>query len=71
MKRAKLQEAFLVWDKNGDGFIDATEFKHIMCNMGEPMKEEEVDMIIADFDKDGDGKLNFDEFADFLVAGEE
>jgi len=49
--------AFKVFDKDGNGFITAQEFKRFMTTMGEKFSEEEVDEIIREFDKDGDEQV--------------
>ena len=37
-----------VFDKDGNGYITAQEFKHFMTTMGEKFSEEEVDEIIKE-----------------------
>lgn len=46
-----------MFDKDGNGFITAQEFKHFMTTMGEKFSEEEVDEIIKEVDKDGDEQV--------------
>ena len=48
---------FRVFDKDGNGYITAQEFKHFMTTMGERFSEEEVDEIIREVDKDGDEEV--------------
>ncbi len=52
--------SFRVFDKDGNGSITADEFKHFMTTMGEKFSEEEVDEIIHEVDKDGDGEIDFE-----------
>lgn len=47
-----------VFDKDGNGYITAQEFKHFMTTMGEKFSEEEVDEIIKEVDKDGDEQVS-------------
>ena len=35
-------ECFRTFDKEGNGFISAAELRHIMTNIGDIMKDEEV-----------------------------
>ena len=56
----EIQEAFRVFDRDGDGFISAAELKHVMNNLGEKLTDEEVDQMIIDADRDGDGKIDFE-----------
>ena len=40
-----------------------------MCtNVGDKLSEEEVDDLITEADKDGDGDLNYEEFVKMLTA---
>ncbi|XP_060063086.1 calmodulin-beta-like [Ylistrum balloti] len=58
----ELREAFTIFDKNGDGFIGPRELKEVMAMMGERLTEVEVEAMIREADKDGDGKVNYKEF---------
>uniref|UniRef100_V5HR66 Putative calmodulin-b n=1 Tax=Ixodes ricinus TaxID=34613 RepID=V5HR66_IXORI len=64
----ELREAFRVFDKNGDGFISASELRHVMTNLGEKLTDEEVEDMIKEADLDGDGLVNYDEFVTTLTA---
>lgn len=58
----EMQKAFCVMDKDGDGFLSKDELRHMMINLGEKSTEEEIDDMIREFDADGDGRINFEEF---------
>ena len=47
-----------MFDKDGDGFIDANELRHLLTNLGEKLTETEVDEMIREVDIDGDGKVD-------------
>ncbi|XP_037075106.1 calmodulin-like [Pollicipes pollicipes] len=65
----ELKEAFRVFDKDDDGFLSVAELRHIMTSMGEKMTKNEVDDMISEADKDGDGKINYQEFVQVLTCG--
>ena len=39
----ELLEAFRIFDKQNSGVISATELKHVVKSMGEPLTEEEAE----------------------------
>ena len=62
----EIREAFKVFDKNNDGHISAAELKHVMsewetrweliiANLGEKLSDAEINEMIREADKDGDG----------------
>ena len=57
-----LEQAFKAFDIDGDSFITSDELRVIMCSMGEKLSTEEADEIIRRTDKNGDGKLVYEEF---------
>lgn len=59
MKKCRYIVYCRVFDKDGNGYITAQEFKHFMTTMGEKFSEEEVDEIIKEVDKDGDEQVLF------------
>lgn len=58
----EFKEAFSVFDKNGDGNISAKELGIVMRSLGQNPTEKELDKLINDADKDGNGTIDFDEF---------
>ena len=45
--RAEITEALKIFDKEGNGMLPASELKHILCNIGEKMNDDEVDEMLA------------------------
>lgn len=64
----ELRESFKVFDKNGDGYISASELRHVMTTLGEKLSDEEVEEMIREADIDGDGKVNYQEFVKMMLA---
>ncbi|XP_053250751.1 troponin C, skeletal muscle isoform X1 [Podarcis raffonei] len=58
----ELAECFRIFDRNGDGFLDAEELVEIFRLSGEPVSEEEIEELMKDGDKNNDGRIDFDEF---------
>ena len=56
----EIREAFKVFDKDGNGFISASELRTVMTSLGEKLTDEEVDEMIHEADTDGDGQVNYD-----------
>ena len=48
--------------------ISIKELRHIMSNLGERMKECEIDEMIMHADVHGDGVVNFDEWVALLTS---
>jgi len=57
-----LRKAFEVFDRDHDGYVSAKDLKLAMRSLGEKLSEVELREMINEADKDGDGKVNFDEF---------
>ncbi|XP_057783343.1 calmodulin-like protein 8 isoform X1 [Salvia miltiorrhiza] len=64
----ELKEAFKVFDKDQNGYISASELRHVMINLGEKLTDEEVDQMIREADLDGDGQVDYDEFVKMMMA---
>ena len=63
----ELREAFRLFDKNNEGKIGVEELGEVMKTMGLDPSKEELQDIIDNADKNGNRKLDFDEFASFMV----
>ena len=56
-----MREAFKVFDRDGNGYVSREELKRIMSELGdEPLSPEELDVLMNNFDDDGDGRINYD-----------
>lgn len=64
----EVREAFRVFDRNGNGFISAAELRHVLTSIGDKLTDEEADDMIRAADVDGDGQINYDEFARVLTT---
>jgi Ca2+-binding EF-hand superfamily protein len=64
----ELRDAFDLFDTNGDGTIDPKELKAAMQSLGFEAKNQSVNQMISDIDKDGTGDVNFEEFLDLMTS---
>lgn len=55
-----LREAFKMFDRDGNGYIDADELRLCMMNLGEKLTLEEVEEMIREVDVDFDGRMNYE-----------
>ena len=70
-KEDKLRFAFQIYDTNGDGFISNGELfttlkMMVGNNLNDVQLQQLVDRTIIKADKDGDGKISFDDFAEMV-----
>ncbi|KAH7939852.1 hypothetical protein HPB52_018160 [Rhipicephalus sanguineus] len=59
---AKLRREFEWYDKDGDGQITAEELGAAMSALGFNLTQQDLEILIAVVDKNGDGTINFSEF---------
>eukprot|EP00745_Piridium_sociabile_P041893 TRINITY_DN83508_c0_g1_i1.p1 TRINITY_DN83508_c0_g1~~TRINITY_DN83508_c0_g1_i1.p1 ORF type:complete len:170 (+),score=58.42 TRINITY_DN83508_c0_g1_i1:69-512(+) len=64
-----LREAFRIFDKEGNGMVNAVELRHVLTNLGEKLSDEEVDEMIREADITGDGQVNYNEFVKVMENG--
>jgi len=62
------REAFNLFDKDQDSFINVTEFHSALRTMGTYMSIEEVTALVEANDDDGNGLLDFGEFVSMLTG---
>lgn len=58
----KLEAAFKIFDKNGDGSISSNEIKSVLCNKNTNKGDYYWNSIIKEVDLNGDGEISFEEF---------
>ncbi|KAI9144948.1 hypothetical protein BKA69DRAFT_1025103 [Paraphysoderma sedebokerense] len=61
-QKLEVKEAFELFDTDKDGAIDYHELKVAMRALGFDVKKAEVLKIIRDYDKNGQGLIEFDDF---------
>ena len=64
-----LERAFRAFDENRDGVIDPGEFSRGLKNLGAELSEVQQADLVALLDKDGDGSIDYVEFARWFGSG--
>ncbi|XP_045165571.2 neo-calmodulin-like isoform X2 [Mercenaria mercenaria] len=63
----EILEAFRVFDKDGNGSISKDELRFAITTLGEKVKENELDDLMRAADLNGDGQINYSEFAKMIA----
>ncbi|EYU23702.1 hypothetical protein MIMGU_mgv1a023810mg, partial [Erythranthe guttata] len=64
----EIQEAFTMFDKDGDGCINIEELGIVMRSLNQNPTEKELRDMINEVDSDGNGTIDFDEFLNLMTA---
>lgn len=68
-KYRTLREAFKASDADSSGYIDAKEFAAIFKRHHIPVSDSHMQLLVQRFDKDGNNKVDFNEFAKWMAPG--
>lgn len=52
-----INEAFQVFDKEGDGYLSIAELRYVLTSIGEKLTDEEIEEIIGEADPNEDGQV--------------
>ncbi|XP_009408507.2 calmodulin-like protein 11 [Musa acuminata AAA Group] len=63
---SEFQEAFCLFDKDGDGCITLEELGTVIKSLGQNPSEEELHEMIREGDSDGNGTIEFGEFLNLM-----
>ena len=63
----ELIEAFKTFDRDGNGFISSTDLRQVLTNLDENLTDDEFNEMIREADLDGDGRINYKEFARMMT----
>lgn len=70
ISKSKLREyrdAFSLFDKDGNGYLTKEELGHVMHQLGQWARMEELSEMLDEVDTDGDGNVSFEEFVEILL----
>ncbi|XP_053383308.1 uncharacterized protein LOC123540371 [Mercenaria mercenaria] len=69
-ERCELIEAFRHFDKDRSGYIDEKELRRFLLTLGLAFNDRDkrqMDTLIKQIDKNGDGKIDIEEFVDIML----
>ena len=61
-EKEEFKEVFSMFDKDGDGTVSTKELGVVMRALGQNPTEKEIEEMVLEVDKDGNGEIDFDEF---------
>ncbi|CAD5123113.1 DgyrCDS11487 [Dimorphilus gyrociliatus] len=64
---SEFQEAFALFDKDGDGVITTKELGTVMRSLGQNPSDTELQDMINEVDVDGNGTIDFNEFLSMMA----
>lgn len=64
----EIKEAFDLFDNDKSGEIDIEELKQALKNLGIDAKNQTLQNMMTDLDKNQSGKIDFEEFIDMMTA---
>ena len=67
-QKQEIKEAFDLFDTEGRNEIDAKELKVAMRALGFEPKKEEVRKILSEIDRNGEGVVRFEDFAEIMTV---
>ncbi|PAA48937.1 hypothetical protein BOX15_Mlig006818g2, partial [Macrostomum lignano] len=68
VKPEQFIDGFRVFDKDQNGTISAAELRHLLTSLGEKLKDEEVEQLLAGMD-DIHGNINYEDLVRNIMSG--
>jgi calmodulin len=63
----EIEAAFASFDKDNSGTIDSQELQDILTKIDDKLTPADISAMISEADVDGDGQINYTEFANMLI----
>lgn len=68
LELSEYKEVFSMFDKDGDGTIDAGELGTVMGTLGINPSDAEIQQMIEEVDTDKNGTIDFSEFCNLMIT---
>ena len=65
---AEYQEAFQLFDKDGNGSVEAAELAEVLTALGQTPSDADIQKMIAEVDADANGSIEFPEFLKMMAS---
>lgn len=65
---AEYKEVFSMFDRDGDGTVDAEELGAVMASLGVNPSDAEIAQMIEEVDTDKNGTIDFSEFCALMIS---
>ena len=65
--RQEMIKAFQLFDEQNTGKINLRSLRRVARELGENLTDDELQAMIEEFDKDGDGEINLEEFLAIML----
>ena len=66
VKNYMIKEAFSIFDEDGSGDIDKSEFRKLVQTLGWGIPDSKISELMKEVDKDGSGTVDFEEFSKMM-----
>ncbi|KAF4956141.1 hypothetical protein FSARC_11671 [Fusarium sarcochroum] len=63
----EILEAFMIFDRDEDGFISVDELRRTMSTIGENITDDELGVLIREVDIDFDGRISYEDFVELMT----
>jgi len=63
----EILKAFKLFDEEGDNTISVKNLRRVARELGENLSDQELEAMVEEFDSDGDGKINQEDFINIMT----
>ncbi len=66
LNETQMREAFKMFDNYGNGLVNLVQMRTSLQNLGEKLRDDEIDELIREADIDAEGNVNYEELVKIL-----